>query len=231
MSFTTPGTGGSFTVPAGVSSLSVTLYGGAGGGTSYSGRGVSGGDGALVTATLTVTPGEARRWACPGGQRAAVGRGGHHAAKRADRLRRRHRDRAGRHGHGQRRRVVRLHPARRWLRGPGQLRLRRHRRFRRHRLRHRRHHRQALTSTRDRGAARGRAPASHNRGKYPANWVKYHYPERRAADSPPKNALVRRGGNCFMVGGERGAEACRCFWRVRGARRRDGGKLRVAASA
>ena len=59
VSFTTVGTGQSFTVPAGVSSLSVTLYGGAGGSTSDGGPDVAGGDGALVTAALRVRPGEA----------------------------------------------------------------------------------------------------------------------------------------------------------------------------
>jgi hypothetical protein len=59
VSFTTPGTGQSFTVPAGVPSLSVALYGGAGGATAFSGQAVAGGDGALVTATLAVTPGQA----------------------------------------------------------------------------------------------------------------------------------------------------------------------------
>lgn len=59
VSFTTPGAGQSFTVPSGVSALSVTLYGGTGGSTSFAGPAVAGGDGALVTATLTVTPGEA----------------------------------------------------------------------------------------------------------------------------------------------------------------------------
>ena len=58
VSFTAPGTGGSFTVPAGVSALSVTLYGGAGGGTSFGGLTAAGGDGAQVTATLAVSPGE-----------------------------------------------------------------------------------------------------------------------------------------------------------------------------
>jgi hypothetical protein len=58
VSFTTPGTGQSFIVPAGVTSLSVTLYGGAGGSTSFGGPTVAGGDGALLTATLTVSPGE-----------------------------------------------------------------------------------------------------------------------------------------------------------------------------
>ena len=42
VSFTAPGTGAAFTVPAGVSSLSVTLYGGAGGGTSFGGQNVAG---------------------------------------------------------------------------------------------------------------------------------------------------------------------------------------------
>jgi hypothetical protein len=48
------GTGQSFTVPAGVSSLSVTLYGGTGGSASGS---PPGGDGAEVTAGLAVSPG------------------------------------------------------------------------------------------------------------------------------------------------------------------------------
>jgi hypothetical protein len=49
-----PGTGQSFTVPAGVSALSVTLYGGTGG-TNYSGD-AAGGDGAGVTASLATSP-------------------------------------------------------------------------------------------------------------------------------------------------------------------------------
>jgi hypothetical protein len=55
VTFATVGTGQSFTVPAGVSSLTVMLYGGTGG---PSGSQVSGGDGALVTAALGVSPGE-----------------------------------------------------------------------------------------------------------------------------------------------------------------------------
>jgi Bacterial Ig domain/Putative Ig domain/Domain of unknown function DUF11 len=51
----TPGTGQSFTVPAGVHSLEVTLYGGTGG-ANYDGD-VSGGDGAEVTAGLSTSPG------------------------------------------------------------------------------------------------------------------------------------------------------------------------------
>jgi hypothetical protein len=51
VTFATPGAGQSFTVPAGVRSLLVRLWGGAGGGQP------GGGDGALVTATLQVTPG------------------------------------------------------------------------------------------------------------------------------------------------------------------------------
>jgi hypothetical protein len=58
VSFTTPGTGQSFTVPAGVSSLAVTLYGGVGGSTYFTQSPVAGGDGAQVTATLTVHAGE-----------------------------------------------------------------------------------------------------------------------------------------------------------------------------
>ena len=53
--FATPGTGQSFTVPAGVSSLSVTLYGGVGG-TNFNGD-QPGGDGAGVTADLSTSPG------------------------------------------------------------------------------------------------------------------------------------------------------------------------------
>ena len=56
VTFATPGTGQSFTVPAGVSSLSVTLYGGAGG-QNYQGD-VPGGDGAEVTADVAVSPGD-----------------------------------------------------------------------------------------------------------------------------------------------------------------------------
>jgi hypothetical protein len=52
--FTTPGTGQTFVVPAGVSSMSVTLYGGAGGGNFPN---LLGGDGAEVTATLAISPG------------------------------------------------------------------------------------------------------------------------------------------------------------------------------
>jgi len=59
--FATAGTGQSFTVPAGVSSLSVTLYGGEGGtndGTNHVSY-TPGGDGAEVTAALAVSPGAA----------------------------------------------------------------------------------------------------------------------------------------------------------------------------
>ena len=56
VSFTTPQTGGEFTVPAGVSSLSVTLYGAVGGNNVT--NDVAGGDGAEVTATLAVSPGQ-----------------------------------------------------------------------------------------------------------------------------------------------------------------------------
>jgi hypothetical protein len=55
VTYSTVGTGQSFTVPAGLSSLSVTLYGGRGGDNQ---SGVLGGDGALVTAALSVTHGE-----------------------------------------------------------------------------------------------------------------------------------------------------------------------------
>lgn len=55
--FATPGTGQSFTVPPGVSSLQVTLVAGVGG-TNYDGD-VAGGDGAKVNANLAVSPGEA----------------------------------------------------------------------------------------------------------------------------------------------------------------------------
>jgi uncharacterized repeat protein (TIGR01451 family) len=53
--FAAPGTGQSFTVPAGVSSLSVILYGGTG---SSVGPQTPGGDGAKVTATLAVSAGD-----------------------------------------------------------------------------------------------------------------------------------------------------------------------------
>ena len=55
VTYATVGTGQSFTVPAGVSSLSVTLYGGRGGDNQ---SGVLGGDGARVHAALAVSPGE-----------------------------------------------------------------------------------------------------------------------------------------------------------------------------
>ena len=50
--FATPGTGQTLTVPAGVSSLSLTLYGATGRGTTF-GDNDPGGDGAEVTATLS----------------------------------------------------------------------------------------------------------------------------------------------------------------------------------
>jgi hypothetical protein len=53
--FTTPTSSGSFTVPAGVTSLTVTLNG-AGGGNGY--FGANGGSGGTVTGTLAVTPGQ-----------------------------------------------------------------------------------------------------------------------------------------------------------------------------
>jgi len=58
-SFTVPGSY-SFTVPSGVTSLTVTAIGGGGGGGGYSGTMVGGvgGDGARVDATLSVTPGQ-----------------------------------------------------------------------------------------------------------------------------------------------------------------------------
>jgi Bacterial Ig domain/Domain of unknown function DUF11/Bacterial Ig-like domain (group 3) len=56
VSFTTPGTGDSFTVPPGVTSLAVTLTGGTGGYDIVTD--VPGGDGAEVLATLAVSPGE-----------------------------------------------------------------------------------------------------------------------------------------------------------------------------
>ena len=55
VTYATVGTGQAFTVPAGVSSLSVTLYGGRGGDNQ---SGVLGGDGARVHAALAVSPGE-----------------------------------------------------------------------------------------------------------------------------------------------------------------------------
>jgi hypothetical protein len=55
--YASAGTGQSFSVPAGVSSVAVTLYGGAGG-TNY-GSDAAGGDGAEVTANLATYPGEA----------------------------------------------------------------------------------------------------------------------------------------------------------------------------
>jgi hypothetical protein len=55
VTFQTPETGASWTVPPGVSSLSVALYGGHGG--SNADGEVNGGDGAEVTATLAVLPG------------------------------------------------------------------------------------------------------------------------------------------------------------------------------
>jgi hypothetical protein len=55
LTYATTGTGQLFTVPAGVTSLSVTLEGGAGG-ANYDGD-VAGGDGAKVTANLAVSPG------------------------------------------------------------------------------------------------------------------------------------------------------------------------------
>jgi hypothetical protein len=56
VTFTTSGTGQSFTVPTGASSLSVTLYGGTGG--IGDDPDAHGGDGAEVSATLTVTAGQ-----------------------------------------------------------------------------------------------------------------------------------------------------------------------------
>lgn len=58
VTFATPGTGQSFTVPAGVSSLSVALYGAIGGGFTDQGILFPGGDGAEVTAALAVNAGE-----------------------------------------------------------------------------------------------------------------------------------------------------------------------------
>jgi hypothetical protein len=55
VTYASVGTGQSFTVPAGLSALSVTLYGGQGGSNK---SGVLGGDGAQLNAALSVTPGE-----------------------------------------------------------------------------------------------------------------------------------------------------------------------------
>ncbi len=72
VSFITPGTGQSFTVPPGVTSLSVTLYGGVGGGAI---GGITGGDGAQVTASLTVSPGSTLG-VDAGGAAGSLGQGG-----------------------------------------------------------------------------------------------------------------------------------------------------------
>ncbi len=56
VSFTSPGTGQSFTVPAGVTSLSVALYGGRGG--TNEEKSAPGGDGAEVSGALAVTAGQ-----------------------------------------------------------------------------------------------------------------------------------------------------------------------------
>ena len=70
VTFASPGAGQSFTVPAGVGSLSVRLWGGAGGAQP------GGGDGALVTATLQVTPGSVLGVGVGGGGADLSGRGG-----------------------------------------------------------------------------------------------------------------------------------------------------------
>ena len=56
VTFATPGIGQSFTVPAGVPSLSLTLYGAVGGENDTSD--VAGGDGAKLTADLALSPGD-----------------------------------------------------------------------------------------------------------------------------------------------------------------------------
>ena len=56
VTFATPGIGQSFTVPAGVPSLSLTLYGAVGGENDTSD--VAGGDGAKLTADLALNPGD-----------------------------------------------------------------------------------------------------------------------------------------------------------------------------
>lgn len=80
VAYSTPGTGQSFTVPAGVSSLGVTLVGAAGG---AGDGGTPGGDGAKVTATAAVAGGEALEVTVggegqsgPAGGRGGVGYGG-----------------------------------------------------------------------------------------------------------------------------------------------------------
>ena len=57
--FTYTGAAQSFTVPPGVTSMTVKLWGAGGGAASYKANGGSGGSGAYVTGTLSVTPGQA----------------------------------------------------------------------------------------------------------------------------------------------------------------------------